>query len=85
MDFKSDIHKPIKLQDVVKAAQEEVNKQKALLKACDKDISAKVSEQKALQKEHHSSEINIKELENKTVKFQKDSKDASKMVCGDFE
>jgi predicted nucleic acid-binding Zn-ribbon protein len=64
----------------VKAAQEEVNKQKALLKACDKDIGAKVSEQKTLQKEHHNSEIKIKELDNKIVKFQKDTKDASKLV-----
>ncbi|XP_060555176.1 LOW QUALITY PROTEIN: structural maintenance of chromosomes protein 2-like [Ruditapes philippinarum] len=66
--------------EVVKAAQEEVNKQKALLKACDKDIGAKVSEQKTLQKEHHNSEIKIKELDNKIVKFQKDTKDASKLV-----
>ncbi|XP_053395327.1 structural maintenance of chromosomes protein 2-like [Mercenaria mercenaria] len=72
--------KAAEAKDVVKAAQEEVNKQKALLKACDKDIGAKVAEQKTLQKEHHTAEIKIKELDNKIVKFQKDSKDAAKMV-----
>ncbi|KAL4236668.1 Structural maintenance of chromosomes protein 2 [Mactra antiquata] len=66
--------------DIVKEAQEEVNKQKALLKACDKDIGAKVSEQKGLLKEQHNAEISIKEMENKTAKFQKDSKDAANMV-----
>lgn len=72
--------KAAQAKEVVSAAQEEVNKQKALLKACDKDIGAKVAEQKSLQKEHHTAEIKIKELDNKIVKFQKDSKDAAKMV-----
>lgn len=68
------------LQDVVKAAQEEVNKQKALLKECDKDIGQKVAEQKNLQKEGHTAEIKIKELENKISKMQKDSNDAARLV-----
>ena len=64
----------------MKAAQEEVNKQKALLKACDKDIGQKVAEQKSLQKEGHSAEIKIKELDNKITKMQKDSNDAARLV-----
>ena len=67
-------------QDVVKAAQEEVNKQKALLKACDKDIGQRVAEQKNIQKEGHNAEIKIKELDNKITKMQKDSNDATRQV-----
>lgn len=66
--------------EIAKVAQEAVNTQKALLKACNKDIGDRITEQKNLQKEGHSSEIKVKELENKIVKFQKDSKDAAKMV-----
>ncbi|XP_052777635.1 structural maintenance of chromosomes protein 2-like [Mya arenaria] len=72
--------KTAEAREVVKAAQDEVNKQKALLKECNKDIGTKVNEQKSLQKESHSGEIKIKEQENKVTKFQKESKDAAKMV-----
>ncbi|WAR24761.1 SMC2-like protein [Mya arenaria] len=57
--------KTAEAREVVKAAQDEVNKQKALLKECNKDIGTKVNEQKSLQKESHSGEIKIKEQENK--------------------
>ena len=57
-----------------------MNTQKELLKACVKEIGAMVGEQKKLHKELHGSEIKIKELDNKIIKFQKDSKDATKMV-----
>ena len=64
----------------MKAAQEEVNKQKALLKACDKEIGQRVSEQKNIQKEGHTAEIKIKELDNKITKMTKDSNDATRQV-----
>ena len=64
----------------MKEAQEGVNKQKALLKACNQDIQAKVTEQKNLQKESHASDLKIQELEHKVSKFQKDSKDAARQV-----
>lgn len=72
--------KAAEAKDVVKTAQTEVNKQKDLLKECNKDIGARVAEQKSLQKEGHGAELKVKEMENKTDKFQKDSRDAAKMV-----
>ena len=68
------------LQDAVKEAQAELNKQKDLLKACNKDIGKKLAEQKELQKDHHSAELKIQEQEHKISKFQDDSKNASRQV-----
>jgi len=64
----------------VKEAQAELNKQKELLKSCNKDINQKGSEQKDYQKEHHSSQLKVQELEHKMSKFQADSKAATRQV-----
>lgn len=64
----------------MKEAQEALNKQKDLLKACNKDISQRIGEQKDLQKENHSSQLKIQELEHKISKFQNDSKSAAREV-----
>ncbi|KAK3089416.1 hypothetical protein FSP39_003470 [Pinctada imbricata] len=66
--------------DAVKEAQADLNKQKDLLKACNKDIGKRVAEQKELQKEHHNSDIKIQELEHKMSKFQDDSRAAARQV-----
>lgn len=64
----------------MKDAQLELNKQKDLLKACNKDIGQKVNEQKQLQKDHHNSELKTQELEHKITKFQADTKGAARLV-----
>lgn len=68
------------LQTEVKEAQDALNKQKDLLKACNKDISQRIGEQKDLQKENHGSQLKIQELEHKISKFQGDSKSAAREV-----
>lgn len=64
----------------MKEAQDAVNKQKDLLKACNKDISKRIAEQKDLQKEHHGSQLKIQELDHKISKFQSDSRSAAREV-----
>lgn len=64
----------------MKVAQGEVNKQKDLLNACNKDINSAASEQRALQKEHSASELKVQELQHKVTKGQKDSQDAARQV-----
>ncbi|KAL5017230.1 hypothetical protein ScPMuIL_006819 [Solemya velum] len=66
--------------DAVKEAQALLNKQKQLLKSCNKDISDKVCEQRDMQKDCHNSELKIQELEHKISKFQKDSRDSARQV-----
>jgi structural maintenance of chromosome 2 len=68
----------------VKEAQDAVNKQKDLLKACNKDISQRIGDQKDLQKEHHGSQLKIQELEHKISKFQSDSKSAAREVSSNI-
>ncbi|XP_013399508.1 structural maintenance of chromosomes protein 2 [Lingula anatina] len=64
----------------VKEAQAEVNKQKELLKARNKEISAKHTEQKNLQKETNATQLKMQEMEHKIAKHNRESKDAAKLV-----
>ena len=69
-------------QKAVKEAQAALSKQKELLKACNKDINAKISEQHALQKDDKTAQVQLQELEHKVTKCNKDAKDAARQVCG---
>ena len=64
----------------VKEAQQELNKQKDLLKACNKDINEKTREHKDLGKELYDAELKITEFEHKVTKCNKDAKDADRTV-----
>ncbi len=67
-------------QGEVKQAQEELNKQKDLLKECNKDINEKIREHKDLGKEVNDTDLKITEFEHKVTKCNKDAKDAEKNV-----
>ncbi|XP_015779303.1 PREDICTED: structural maintenance of chromosomes protein 2-like [Acropora digitifera] len=64
----------------VQAAADELNKQKEALKACNEAISEKVSEQRDLIKQDQGIQLELKELDHKVNKFQRDSKEAATKV-----
>ncbi|KAK3732610.1 hypothetical protein QZH41_016080, partial [Actinostola sp. cb2023] len=64
----------------VKEAEQELNQQKQALKVFEKAISDKVSAQHQLQKESSSTQLEIKEIDHKISKLQKESKDAVQRV-----
>jgi len=64
----------------VHEAADELNKQKEALKACNEAISEKVGEQRDLQKQGQDIQLELKEMEHKVSKFQRDSKEAATKV-----
>ncbi len=64
----------------VKEAQRELNKQKDLLKECNKDITDKMREHKELNKELYDVDLKITESDHKVAKCNKDAKEADKTV-----
>ncbi|XP_032230593.2 structural maintenance of chromosomes protein 2 [Nematostella vectensis] len=67
-------------QAAVKEAEAALNKQKENLKACSKAINEKMSIQHGLQKQSSDAQLQVKEMEHKIAKFQKESKDAANKV-----
>ena len=65
----------------VKEAQQELNKQKDLLKECNKDITEKTREHKDLSKELSDTDLKMTEYEHKLTKCNKEAKDADRTVC----
>jgi len=64
----------------VQEAADELNKQKEALKTCNEAISEKVGEQRELQKQGQDIQLELKEMEHKVSKFQRDSKEAATKV-----
>ena len=61
--------------------QAALTQQKALLKECNKDINEKLAEQQKLQKEMNDAQLQVKEIEHKITKCNKECIDAAKQVC----
>ena len=68
----------------MKAAQAMLAAQKELLKACNKDISEKINDQRALQKDDNAAQLQLQELEHKVTKCKKDAKDAARQVSPEW-
>nr|QIC49989.1 structural maintenance of chromosomes protein 2 [Actinia equina] len=64
----------------VQDAEGELNKQKETLKTYNKALSEKVSAQRDLQAGSSKAQLELKELDHKLVKFQKESKEAAHKV-----
>ncbi|XP_068676105.1 structural maintenance of chromosomes protein 2-like isoform X1 [Montipora foliosa] len=64
----------------VQEAADELNKQKETLRACNEAISEKVSEQRDLQKQCQGIQLELKEMDHKVSKFQRDSNEAATKV-----
>ena len=62
-------------------AQTALTEQKALLKERNKDINEKLAEQKKLQKEMNDAQLEVKEMEHKITKCNKECHDAAQQVC----
>ncbi|BFY99283.1 hypothetical protein BsWGS_02323 [Bradybaena similaris] len=67
-------------QNQVKQAQDALNKHRETLKAYNGDIANLETDKKGLNKESKDCGLQIQDLEHKTTKFQKDSKEASRYV-----
>jgi len=57
-----------------------LNKQKDLLKACNKDIQAKLGEQKQMTKDINNIQLQLQELQHNVTKSKKESEDAARLV-----
>lgn len=64
----------------VQKAQVALTEQKALLKERNKDINEKLAEQKRLQKEMNDAQLELKEMEHKITKCNKECHDAAQQV-----
>ncbi|KAJ7386503.1 Structural maintenance of chromosomes protein 2 [Desmophyllum pertusum] len=64
----------------VQEAADELNKQKEALKACNEAINEKVGEQRDLQKQGQDIQLELKEMDHKVNKVQRDSRDAATKV-----
>ncbi len=64
----------------MKEAQQLLNQQKDLLKACNQDISQKVAQRKQLHKDQNEAQLKIRELEHKQEKHNKDTREAARQV-----
>ena len=64
----------------VKECQENLNQQKELLNACNKEIRVATKELKGFQDENKKIQLEIQELDHKKNKLQKESKDTVSQV-----
>lgn len=64
----------------VEEAAKELDKQKEALRSCNEAIEEKVQEQQGLQKQGQDIQLELKEMDYKVNKFQRDSKEAASKV-----
>jgi flagellar biosynthesis GTPase FlhF len=69
-----------KFQAQLKEAQEKLNAQKDLLKGCSKEINEMQAERSRIVKDFNNAQLQLQELQHKETKYQKESKDAAKLV-----
>ncbi|XP_033121328.1 structural maintenance of chromosomes protein 2-like [Anneissia japonica] len=66
--------------ETVKQSQQDLNRQREVLTECNQDINAKIGEQTQLSKEENDVKLQIKEMEHKAAKINKESKEAAQRV-----
>ncbi|RMX39519.1 hypothetical protein pdam_00006145, partial [Pocillopora damicornis] len=66
--------------NAVEEAAKELDKQKEALRSCNEAIEEKVQEQQGLQKQGQDIQLELKEMDYKVNKFQRDSKEAASKV-----